>query len=409
MPALIELQPETRAGARLVACAESLAPQLAATAAEHDERGTYPHANIALLKEAGSFVAPIPEELGGQGVESMHDILVASSRLARGDPSTTLGLNMHLVVVLNMVQRWRVACHRGDQRREAAFGRSLERIVSDGVIIAVAVSEPNQHLTMPAARAERKGQGWLLSGRKIFATMSPAASMLLVSTSYEDATGNPLYGYAEVPANAAGVTIHGDWDALGMRTSGSNSVTFQDVELAESAVRGGFPVGDATGYIQRNLANGLFHAAASVGIAEAAHETATRRLTGRSDGYVGVPEQMLTAENTVELAALRATFDRAARLVDRFHQAHLTEDATPDELVAMFAEVQAAKTFVNDTATQIVDRAVTLSGGAAYMRTHSLARATRDVRAGAFMQPLGAIRAYDYLAQATLSRSPTLS
>jgi alkylation response protein AidB-like acyl-CoA dehydrogenase len=319
MPALIELQPETPAGARLVECAESLAAPLAATAGEHDERGSYPHANVALLKAAGYFTAPIPRELGGQGVDSVHDILVASSRLARGDASTTLGLNMHLVVVLNMVQRWRVARHRGDQRRVAAFGRSLERIVNEGSVIAAAVSEPNQHLTMPAARAERNGQGWVLNGRKIFCTMSPAATQFLVSATYPDREGNPLYGYAEVPADAAGVTIHDDWDALGMRTSGSNSVTFQAVELPESALRGGFAVGDATGYIQRNLANGLFHAATSLGIAEAAHDLATRRLGGRGDGYVGVAEQMLTAENAIALAALRATFGRAATLVDRFH------------------------------------------------------------------------------------------
>jgi alkylation response protein AidB-like acyl-CoA dehydrogenase len=409
MPALIELQPETPAGARLVACAESLASHLAATAAEHDERGSYPHANVAVLKAAGYFVAPIPEELGGQGVDSVHDLLVASSRLARGDPSTTLGLNMHLVVVLSLVQRWRVACHRADQRRAAAFGRSLERIVQQGSVIAAAISEPNQHLTMPAARAERNGQGWLLNGRKIFCTMSPAATQLLVSATYPDREGNPLYGYAEVPGDAAGVTIHDDWDALGMRTSGSNSVSFENVELPETALRGGFAVGDATGYIARNLANGLFHAAASVGIAEAAHAMATRRLAGRGDGYVGAPEQMLTADNTIGVAAMRATFSRAATLVDRFHQAHLAVDATPDELLAMFAEVQAAKTFVNDTAARIVDRALTLSGGAGYMRSHPLARAYRDVRAGSFMQPLGSIRAYEYLAQAALGRAPSLS
>jgi alkylation response protein AidB-like acyl-CoA dehydrogenase len=409
MPALIELQPETLAGARLVACAESLAAQLAATAAEHDEQGSYPHANVALLKAAGYFVAPIPEELGGQGVDSVHDLLVASSRLARGDPSSTLGLNMHLVVVLSMVQRWRVAGHRGDQRRATAFGRSLERIVQEGRVIAAAISEPNQHLTLPAARAERTGQGWVLNGRKIFCTMSPAATQFLVSATYPDRDGKPLYGYAEVAADAVGVTVHDDWDALGMRTSGSNSVSFQDVELPESALRGGFGVGDATGYIARNLANGLFHAAAALGIAEAAHATATRRLAGRGDGYVGVPEQMLTADNAIGVAAMRGTFSRAASLVDRFQQAHLAVDATSDELLALFAEVQAAKTFVNDTAARIVDRALTLSGGAGYMRGHPLARAYRDVRAGSFMQPLGSVRAYDYLARATLGLEISLS
>src|SRR6266851_2615526 len=129
MAQLIELQPRTPAGIRLVSCAESLAEQLAFTAAEHDTRGTYPLENVGLLREAGYFIAPIPEQFGGQGAESVYDVLVASSRLARGDASTTLGLNMHLQVVMSMVLRWRIACQRGDARRAAAFGRSLERIV----------------------------------------------------------------------------------------------------------------------------------------------------------------------------------------------------------------------------------------------------------------------------------------
>jgi hypothetical protein len=43
------------------------------------------------------------------------------------------------------------------------------------------------------------------------------------------------------------------------------------------------------------------------------------------------------------------------------------------------------------------------------MRGHPLARAYRDVRAGSFMQPLGSVRAYEYLAQAALGRQPSLS
>src|SRR5205807_2490135 len=138
--------------------------------------------NIDVLKDVGYIIAPIPEQFGGVGVESVYDVLVASSRLARGDASTTIGLYMHLLVVLNMVHRWRTAVSRGDDRRAAAFATPLERIVDAGVVIAAAVS---------------------------------------------------------------------------------NSISFSDVHLPESAVRGGFPVGDTAGYIQRNLANGLFHAAAS--------------------------------------------------------------------------------------------------------------------------------------------------
>jgi alkylation response protein AidB-like acyl-CoA dehydrogenase len=212
-----------------------------------------------------------------------------------------------------------------------------------------------------------------------------------------------------VPAEAPGVTIHDDWDALGMRASGSNSISFLDVHLPDSAVRGGFPLGDATGYIQRNLSNGLFHASASMGIAEAAHATAVKRLSGRADREVAAPEQMFIAENAIAVSAMRATFGRAAELVDVFHHAHLQSDATPDEWHSMFAEVQAAKTFVNESAARVVDRAMILSGGAGYMRSHVLSRAFRDARAGGFMQPLGSLRAYGYLAQVSLGLEPSLS
>jgi alkylation response protein AidB-like acyl-CoA dehydrogenase len=409
MAALSQLEPETRAGERLVAHAEALATRLAETAQEHDAAGRYPMENVGLLQQAGYFTASIPEQFGGQGVESMFDILVASSRLARGDASTTIGLNMHLVVVSNMVHRWRIAWHRGQARRAEAFASSLERIVNEGTIIAAAVSEPGQNLTRPATEAVPSGSGWVLNGRKIFCTMSPAASVLLASTTYSRRDDELLYGYAEVPVETPGVTIHDDWDSLGMRSSGSNSVSFRDVYLPESALRGGFPIGSATGYIERNLSNGLFHASASLGIAEAAFDSSVRRLTARSNRQLGAAEQMLVAENAIAVSAMRASFARAAHLVDDFQCAHLTVDATPDELCSVFAEVQAAKTFVTGSAAEIVDRAMTLSGGAGYMRAHPLSRAYRDVRAAGFMQPLGYARAYEYLAQALLGLEVSLT
>ena len=167
-------------------------------------------------------------------------------------------------------------------------------------------------------------------------------------------------------------------------------------------------MGDATGYIQRNLANGLFHASASVGIAEAAHRTAISRLAGHPTAC-RAPEQMLAAENVTDLSAMRATFGRAAELIEAFQTEHLVADASPEEWTSIFAEAQSAKTFVNQTAARIVDRALTLSGGAGYMWSHPLARAYRDVRAGSFMQPLGATRAYEFVARAALGMETRLA
>ena len=402
----IELTAHTKTGARLVAIAESLSPQLAARAAEHDRDGTYPFEAIAALKAAGYFAAPVPVELGGLGVSSAHDLVVASSRLARGDASVAIGVNMHLVAVLNMERRRQVAVAAGAERRARGFASSLEQIARDGVVLAAAGSERGQDLTRPSTRAIRTESGWRIDGRKVFCTMSPAATDLYVAVTYADDDGIERYAYAMVPTDTPGVVVHDDWDALGMRASGSNSITLEGVELPESGVRGGFPAGDSLPYMERNLVAGLFHAAASLGIAESADAIARQGVAGHING--DARPRILVAENAIDLAASRGVLARAAALIDEHRAANPASDGTAEELGALFAEAQAAKAFVNDAAARTVDRALALSGGAGYLNGSPLARAYRDVKAGLFMHPLGANRAYDYLSHAALGEQTSL-
>jgi alkylation response protein AidB-like acyl-CoA dehydrogenase len=56
----------------------------------------------------------------------------------------------------------------------------------------------------------------------------------------------------------------------------------------------------------------------------------------------------------------------------------------------------------------VVDRALALSGGAGYLNGSPLARAYRDVRACAFIHPLGANRAYAFLGALAAGREPDL-
>jgi len=206
----IELKADTDAGARLVAIAEELAGKLAGHAAKHDRDGSYPFEAIDALKAAGYFAAPVPVELGGLGVDSVHDLVVASSRPARGDASVAIGVNMHLVAVLNMERRRQVAVAARVERRALAFASSLERIARGGVVLAAAISERGQDLTRPGTRATRTASGWRIDGRKLFCTMSPAATDLYVAVTYVDGEGVDRYAYAIVPTDAPGVVIEDD-------------------------------------------------------------------------------------------------------------------------------------------------------------------------------------------------------
>jgi hypothetical protein len=93
--------------------------------------------------------------------------------------------------------------------------------------------------------------------------------VLYTSVRFAGDDGAERYGYAMCrPARRASRCT-----ATGTRSAcapGSHSVTFHGVALAPGAVTGGFRAGDAAGYMARNLNAGLFHAAASLGIAERA-------------------------------------------------------------------------------------------------------------------------------------------
>jgi alkylation response protein AidB-like acyl-CoA dehydrogenase len=399
---IFELNARTRPGQRLVTLAEQLAEEIRPNVTQHDRDGSFPFESLARVRQSGYLTAPIPEQLGGLGVTSVHDLVVASSRLARGDAALAIGVNMHFAYLVNILRRWQVATAQGNERRADAFGRTLEEIASEDLVFAAAISEPAQDLTRPATVAARTEDGWVVNGRKAFCTMSPGADVLYASVTYVDDRGRELYGYATIPTATPGVIVHDDWDALGMRSSGSHSVSLEDVRLPPHALRGGFPVGDVDEFVERNLDGGLFHAAASLGIAEHAHAHVAGRIAGNGrqpDGWM----RGLAAENAVELAACRAILSRAAILIED----HFAPDWTTDPAF-LFAEAQAAKTFVAEAAVRIVDRALALSGGAGYLNGSPLARAYRDVRATAFMHPLGANRAYDYLGELALGGEPAL-
>jgi hypothetical protein len=115
---MIELNAATRSGAWLV--------RLAGELGERDALSS--DTGVAVLKRAGYYAAPIPAELGGLGVTSVHDVVVAASRLARGDASLAIEVNEHLAQVLYLVRRWAAG-------RSPLHAATLREVVREGVVL----------------------------------------------------------------------------------------------------------------------------------------------------------------------------------------------------------------------------------------------------------------------------------
>ena len=328
----------------------------------------------------------------------MHDVVVASSRLARGDASVAIGVNMHLVILLNIVRRWQVAVAAGDERRAAAFAASMAAIARDGVVMAAAISELGQDLTRPADHRDPHAGG--LADRRAQGVLHDVAGRdgALHRGHVRRRRRRRALRLRPGPARRRGVEIHGDWDALGMRASGSHSVTFAGVELPRAALRGGFLAGDADAYMERNLVAGLFHASASLGIAESAAAAAAARSRRR-----GEPEPRARARCRRERRSSSAP--AAATLSPRRDAGRRAGD---EDAAALFAEAQAAKTFVNEAApASSTARSPCRAAPATSTATRSRARTATSAPAR-FMHPLGANRAYDLLGDVALGREPVL-
>ncbi len=411
------LEPRTTQGATVVAAASSLVDTLAQRAHAADAANEVSRANFDDLISSGVASAFVPEELGGFGLESIHDWILTITTLARGDASTAIAVNMQLAVSRGLVQAYSDATARLGANHQTTTGLAhrLRQLVSGEVIICATATEPGTDNLHPLTEAVRDGEGvagdWMINGRKIFVTLSPIATHLAMNLRVRDADGDHL-ATVMLPMGTPGLLPQNDWDALGMRGSGSQSVKFEDVRVPFGEVHKLGPWGAwSLGSLQSRAISNIPLVGAFLGVAESAHDIALAHLATHT--RLGHPVssssgvQLVVGEMALELAQCRATLGAAAVAMDEYAARHtLSGTATMEDAHRLMADYQAAKWTVNRGAISIVGKAMDLLGGAGYTNSHALARLYRDVRAGPFMQPFGPTELREYVGQVTLGMFP---
>jgi alkylation response protein AidB-like acyl-CoA dehydrogenase len=378
-------RPRTAAGHNLLALIAGHIPQIRDEAGVNDRNGTFPAAIFASLRKDGVLSATVPQELGGLGVDSLHDVCLALLTIAEADASTALALHMQLSRGLTLTYEWR---HGARDLSE----RILRPMGSGEAIVCTTVKDSGGVVTR--LRAAGDG-GWMLSGRKTLASMAPIATHFLISAQTDTAEA----AAALVLRGAPGLTVLDNWDGLGMRASGSVDLVLDDCRVARDDVllRGPVDARDDAALAGQTVSSitmlGIY-----TGIASAARDYTVAALTRR--GRAGAATRTLVAEIDSRLYAMRATVAAALTTAD-FFSAKL--DGDPGERGRrMMLAFQRAKVMVNHLAPDIVGDCLTVIGGVSYSAGSPLSRHYRDVRAGSFMHPFTYPDAVDYLADAAL-------
>ena len=400
--------PKTDAGRRFLEAVASVAPRLQERASQADRDGQICAANFQDFQSTGITSAFVPEDLGGFGLTSVHDWILGVAAIAKGDGSAAIAMNMHLAVTAGMAAGYRRAKASGGS--SAGPAATLAAVARGEMLICATATERGGDNLHPFTEATRTDTGWRIDGTKLFATLSPLATHIAMNLRIRDDEGDHI-GSALLPMNTPGIRPQDDWDAMGMRGSGSQSIIFDSVEVSAAAVRRIGPWGQWSipVLLNRTMAN-LPLVAASLGMAEAAYEFALQavgkqeKLGQAMNSKPGV--QHVVGEMTMELARCQSIMRQAGSGLDDFLLRHADQAPPLAAAHAIMQDYQSAKWTVNRGAIDIVSQAMDLTGGGAFMSSHPLSRLYRDVRAGPFMQPYSPSEAREYVGKVALGLFP---
>jgi alkylation response protein AidB-like acyl-CoA dehydrogenase len=352
---------------RLRQMCRDLAKDFAAHSARHDREASHPVENYARLRKEGFLALTVGREWGGRGA-SFLDHTIAYEALGEGCPSTALAFNMHASVVMPLLQSPEVSI---ETKRRIA-----DLVVEQRKLIAGNFSEPATTSIIGErplkTRARRVTGGYVVNGRKMFASMLEAADLVLVMA-YPDEATSPTAGIIlMLPRDAAGRRVEANWDVLGMRATRSDSLILEDCRLPDSAAV--FRADDVRKFRHDHL-NWFWGSYTPVylGVAQAAFDELRRVVHARRpDGY----SQSLAYHPDVrrQIAAIGADIE-AARLV-MYRSAWLSDCNGPTAETT--AALYRAKYMVGETVSRVTRTALTLAGAHGIFKSSRLEQLFRD-------------------------------
>lgn len=353
---------------------------VARQAAEVDKNGAFPAEAVAALGKAGVLGLLTSRELGGQGLGLRVAALVVE-RLARECGSTAMVVCMHFsgVAVLEKFAPETV-------RREVAAGKHLSTL-------AFSEQGSRSMFWAPTSTAEKvDGANVRLNARKSWVTSGNHATAYVWSSRPIGRGSDQLSTIWLVPRTTSGIGPGDRFDGMGLRGNDSVPVAAEGATVPEAAMLGT----DGQGLsIMLEVVLPVFNllaAACSIGLMEAAVERAAAHAAGTKYEHTGSPLAELPTLRAY-IARMRIAADMARLLV--LDTAAALEGGRADAML----RVLECKAAAGESASEVLDTAMRVCGGAAFRKEVGVERLFRDSRAANVMAPT-TDQLYDFLGKA---------
>ncbi len=325
-------------------------------AEEYDRKGELNQGLLRKVGELGLLGITVPEEFGGAGMDSIATV-IAHEEMCYSDPGFTLAYLAHALLFVNNL----FYAANDDQRK-----RYIPKTLTGEWIGAMGMTEPSAGTDVlgMGTTAVKRGDNYILNGRKIFITNAPEADVFLVYAKVDGRITSFI-----VERTFKGFSVSEKIQKMGMRASTMAELVLEDVEVpVENLV--GREGGGITNMMRNLEIERLGLAAMSLGMANRCLEVMVRYSNERHAFGKPIAEfgqvQTHIGESFAKIEAMRGLIYGAASTIGPDHRNRPASDA--------------AKLFSGRAAKEVADSAMQVLGGYGYCNEYRVEQFLRDTK-----------------------------
>ena len=329
---------------------------------EMDEQQHFADGLLEQLFSLGLMGIEIPEEYGGSG-GTFFEAVLAVEEVSTIDPSVGVLVDVQNTLCINAILRWA----NSEQKQ-----RYLPKLAAD-TVGAYALSEAASGSDAFAlqTRATKRGDEWVLNGRKLWITNAREAGLFIIFASVDPSAGYRGITAFLVEKDFAGFSVGKKEDKLGIRASSTCELILEDCRVGAANVLG--EVGKGYKIAIETLNEGRIGIGAQMlGLAQGAYNNAAKYAKERKQfgktiaSFQGIQFQI--AQMAIDIESARLMVYNAARLKDAGEP--------------FIKEAAMAKYWTSQVAERVASLAVEIYGGYGFVKDYPVEKYFRDSKIG---------------------------
>ncbi|OEH91830.1 acyl-CoA dehydrogenase family protein [Bacillus solimangrovi] len=329
---------------------------------EWEEAGEFPRSIMKRMGDLGFLSLRYPEEVGGQGWDYFASLIFAEELSKCGAGGFPMAVAVQTDMATPPINEFGTAAQKEKFLKPALKGEK---------IAAIGISEPNHGSDVASieTHAYRDGDEWVINGSKTYITNGPRADFVTLVVRTSKDPGYKGISLFLVETDRTGFSISKKLDKVGMRSSDTAELIFEDVRVPHENLLG--VEGSGFAQIMWELqGERMISAAGAVGMAEFAYEKAleyakVRKQFNQPLIHNQVISHMLVQMKTEVEVCRELTYATAYRF---------SNGEVPSK------EISIAKISTAQMSHWVADRALQIFGGSGYMMENPVQRIWRDTR-----------------------------